>query len=322
MSHAPVKYILITAARNEEAFIGKTLQSVVQQTHLPERWTIVDDGSTDRTAEIIAPYAEKYSWIRLIRNPRRESRDFAAKANAVNAALQEMQDLKFEIVGNLDADTSFAPDYMEFLMQKFAADPKLGVAGTPFTEDSGYDSSRDSFEGENHVAGACQLFRRECWNDIGGYSANPAGGVDWIAVTTARIKGWTTRSFADKRCHHHRLIGTAGRGQIAALFSYGQKDYYLGGSPVWELFRLIYRTAKRPYFVGSLALGCGYIWAAARRLKRPVSPELMRFHRAEQMKKLRNILRSFLLLKRVDSFSSGTARNSLNPETQSRIRPT
>ena len=301
-----MKYILITAARNEEAFIGKTLQSVVQQTQLPERWTIVDDGSTDRTAEIIAPYAEKYSWIRLIRNPRRESRDFAAKANAVNAALREMQDLKFEIVGNLDADTSFAPDYMEFLMQKFAADPKLGVAGTPFTQDGGYDSTRDSFEGEDHVAGPCQLFRRECWNDIGGYVANPAGGVDWIAVMTARIKGWTARSFADKRYHHHRFMGTAGRSEVAALFSYGQKDYYLGGSPVWELFRVIFRTAKRPYVLGGLALGCGYTWAAARRLKRPVSPELMRFHRAEQMRKLRNIFRMTLRLKRADSFRTAS----------------
>src|SRR5207248_1512266 len=82
-----MKYILITAARNEEAFIAKTLESVVQQTQLPERWTIIDDGSTDRTAEIIAPYAEKCSWIRLIRNPRRESRNFAAKAYAANAGM-------------------------------------------------------------------------------------------------------------------------------------------------------------------------------------------------------------------------------------------
>jgi glycosyltransferase involved in cell wall biosynthesis len=302
MSHLPVKYVLITAARNEAALIDKTLQSVVQQTQLPECWTLVDDGSTDRTAEIIAPYAKKYSWIRLIRNPRRESRDFAAKAKAVNEALRQMRDVKFDILGNLDADTSFAPDYMEFLIQRFAADPKLGVAGTPFAEDNGYDSSRDSFEGENHVAGACQLFRRACWNDVGGYLASPAGGVDWIAVTTARAKGWRTRSFAEKRIYHHRLIGTAGRGPVAALFLYGQKDYQLGGSPVWELFRVIYRTAKRPYLLGGLALGCGYFWAAAKRLKRPVSPELMRFHRAEQMNKLRNIFRMTLRFKRVDSF--------------------
>ena len=140
-----------------------------------------------------------------------------------------MRSAKFDVVGNLDADVSFDPDYMEFVLEKFAQDPQLGVAGTPFTQDGGYDSSRDSFEGENYVAGPCQLFRYACFQDIGGYVANPAGGVDWIAVMTARMKGWTVRAFPEKRFHHHRSMGTAERGGLAALFSYGEKDYYLGG---------------------------------------------------------------------------------------------
>ena len=143
--------------------------------------------------------------------------------------------LDFEVIGNLDGDLSFEPDYLEFLMRKFLDDPRLGVAGTPFIE-NGYDSARDSFEGENHVAGGCQLFRRRCFEEIGGYIANHAGGVDWIAVTTARMKGWKTRSFPEKRFHHYRALGTAERGTMAALFSYGEKDYYLGNSPIWELF--------------------------------------------------------------------------------------
>ena len=77
-----------------------------------------------------------------------------------------------------------------FAIKKFETDLSLGVGGTPFTEDGGYDSTRDSFEGENYVAGPCQLFRHACWLDIGGYVANKAGGVDWIAVMTARMKGW------------------------------------------------------------------------------------------------------------------------------------
>jgi biofilm PGA synthesis N-glycosyltransferase PgaC len=301
-----VKYILITSARNEEAFIQRTLDSVVAQTRLPERWTIIDDGSTDRTAEIVDGYAQKYSWLTLIRNPKREGRNFAAKADAVNAALARSQDLDFAILGNLDADTSFAPDYMEFLMQKFAADPKLGVAGTPFTQEGGYDSTRDSFEGEYFVAGPIQMFRRECFKDIGGYTASPAGGVDWIAVMTARLKGWNTRSFADKRYHHHRLMGTAEKSPVAALFSYGQKDYYLGGSPLWQMFRVTYRLVKKPYIVGGLALLLGYVWAAIRRVKRPVSPELMKFNRSEQMKKLKGIFRSLLRMKKVKNFSVAT----------------
>src|ERR1700759_251873 len=153
-----MKYILITSARNEEAFIAETLKSVTTQTQLPERWVITDDGSTDRTAEIVDGFAQKFPWIKLIRNPKREGRNFAAKANAVNAALAQTQDVEFEVLGNLDADVSFDPDYMEFLMRKFSADPRLGVAGTPFTQAGGYDSTRDSFEGENFVAGPIQLF--------------------------------------------------------------------------------------------------------------------------------------------------------------------
>lgn len=299
-----MKYILITSARNEEAFIARTLDSVTAQTQPPERWTVIDDGSSDRTAEIVAGYAQKFPWLRLIRNPKREGRNFAAKATAVNTALAQSQDLAFDVLGNLDADTSFAPDYLEFLMQKFAADPKLGVAGTPFTQAGGYDSTRDSFEGENFVAGPIQLFRRDCFREIGGYTASPAGGVDWIALMTARLKGWTTRSFAEKRYHHHRLMGTAEKSPVAALFSYGQKDYYLGGSPLWQLFRVTYRVLKKPYIVGGLALFFGYLWAAVRRVPRPVSPELMRFHRAEQMKKLSGIFRSLLRLKKVENFSA------------------
>jgi glycosyltransferase involved in cell wall biosynthesis len=297
-----VNYVLITSARNEETFISQTLASVVAQTQLPKRWIITDDGSSDHTGEIVAEYAQKFPWIQLVRNPKRDGRNFAAKAENVNAALAQMKDLEFDVLGNLDADTSFAPDYMKFLMRKFSDDPKLGVAGTPFTQDGGYDSARDSFEGENYVAGPVQLFRRDCFREIGGYVANPAGGVDWIAVMEARLKGWRVHSFAEKRFHHFRSMGTAERGEVKALFSYGEKDYYLGGSPVWQMFRVIYRLAKKPYIVGGLALCGGYCWAAARRVKRPVSNELMRFHRADQMKKLKAIFRSVFKLKKVDNF--------------------
>ena len=307
-----MKYVLITAARNEETFIPLTLASVAAQTQLPERWIITDDGSTDRTAEIVAAFARQHPWITLVRNPRRAGRNFGAKAAAVNAALAQMSRLEFEVLGNLDADTSFDPDYMAFLMEQFSADPRLGVAGTPFTQAGGYDSTRDSFEGENFVAGPIQMFRRDCFREIGGYTASPAGGVDWIAVMTARLKGWTTRSFSARRFHHHRSMGTAEKSPVAALFSYGQKDYYLGGSPVWQGFRVTYRLAKKPYLLGGLALLAGYVWAAVRRVKRPVSDELMRFHRREQGLKLKAILRSLLRLKKVDNFRVGNAPSQTN----------
>jgi glycosyltransferase involved in cell wall biosynthesis len=297
-----MKYVLITPAHNEEAFIAKTIESMIAQIVPPERWVIVDDGSRDRTAEIVQNYVVRFPWIELVRRSPRLDRSFAGKVHAFNVGLQRVQAIQFDVLGNLDADLSFEPDYLEFLMQKFAETPDLGVAGTPFTEDGGYDSARDSFEGENHVAGGCQLFRRQCFEEIGGYIPNPAGGIDWIAVTTARMKGWKTRSFAEKRFHHYRALGTAGRSSMASSFSYGEKDYYLGNSPVWQLFRVLYRLTKPPVFVDGAALFSGYCWAAVRRIKRPVSRELLKFHRREQMKKLRAILRTLVRFRKVDSF--------------------
>lgn len=300
-----MNYVLITPARNEETFIEQTITSVCAQTLVPLRWVIVDDGSTDRTGEISEQYAAQHHWIEVVRRPRNLERSFAGKVHAFNAGLDRVKSLQFEVLGNLDADLTFDSNYLAFLISKFEADPKLGVAGTPFLE-PGYDSAKDSFEGENHVAGGCQLFRYSCFRDIGGYVPNRAGGIDWVAVTTARMKGWRTRSFQEKRFNHHRVLGTAERNILASLFSYGEKDYYLGGSPLWQVFRIPYRMAKRPLIIGGAALFLGYVWAALRRIPRAVSDELMQFHRREQMRKLATILRGLVGRKSVDNFSLGT----------------
>jgi len=108
-----MKYVLITAARNEEKFIQGTIRSVVAQTRLPERWVIVDDGSTDRTAEIVARYTKDYRWIELIRRPQRKDRNFAGKVHAFNDGLARVQPIEAELIGNLDADVSFGPDHFD-----------------------------------------------------------------------------------------------------------------------------------------------------------------------------------------------------------------
>jgi glycosyltransferase involved in cell wall biosynthesis len=296
------KYALITAARNEQAFIEKTLLSVVAQTVLPVKWVIVNDGSSDATPEIIENYAKGHDWITRLDMPVHRDRSFAAKAFCINAGYDHLKNMDFEIVGNLDADISFESGFFEFLLSKFIGDQSIGVAGTVFREE-GYDSSFDSFEGEKHVAGQCQLFRRKCFEEIGGYTPHAAGGVDWIAVTHARMNGWVTRAYREKYFFHHRHLGTAERGSIASKFSYGEKDYYLGNHPLWEFFRVCYQLKNKPLFIGGMALGAGYLWGLLNRVKRPVSGELMAFHRKEEMQKLRAIFRSILRLKRVDNFS-------------------
>ena len=282
---------------------------MVAQTVPPERWIIVDDGSMDNTAEIVGEYAKRYPWIELVHRPQRSDRNFAAKVHAFNVGYQRVQSLQVELIGNLDADISFRPDHFEFLIEKFLEDPTLGVAGTAYTEQD-WDSTRDSFEGESSVHGACQLFRERCFKDIGGYVPNQAGGIDWIAVTTARMKGWKTRNFPARQFRHHRPMGTAERGPVGAMFDYGKKDYFLGGSPIWELFRVTYRMTKSPVLIGGLALFSGFCWAALRRVERPVSRELMQFHRREQMKRLRAILGTIVRFHKVEKYYLETQRNS------------
>jgi len=293
--------VLITPARDEEAYIGRALESVVNQTVRPIRWVIVDDGSVDQTPAIVANFVERYPWIQLVRRPQGSERSFASKVLAFNAGYACLAGLEYDVLGSLDADVSFAPDYIEFLLDCCAADRDLGVAGTFFVED-GYDSSRDSFEGNAHVAGGCQLFRRQCFEDIGGFIPHEAGGVDWIAVTTARMKGWKTRALEEKSFFHHRRLGTAQRGAIAAMFYSGEKDYFLGKHPWPQLLRVLYRMTKKPIVLGGLALFLGYTSAMLLHKKRPITPKLMQFRRREDRVKLFRMVNAVLHLRPVDKF--------------------
>lgn len=284
-----LEYVLITPAHNEEAYIELTIQSVIAQTILPKRWIIVSDGSTDATEEIVERYLPGRPWMELVRLPPRTERHFAAKVNAFNAGYERVRGLEFDVIGNLDGDVSFGPDYFEYLLEKFASDSKLGVAGTHYVEGE-FHSFRDSYINVRHVNGQCQVFRRACFEDIGGYVPIKGGGIDWIAVTTARMKGWTTRSYSGRIFYHHRKMGTAGTSELGARFHYGKKDYFLGGHPLWQLFRSAFQITKKPYVFGGLALLAGYFWCWFRRVERPISPELMRFHRAEQMARLKQLV--------------------------------
>jgi poly-beta-1,6-N-acetyl-D-glucosamine synthase len=284
-----LRYVLITPARNEERFIRMTAEAVVAQTHAPLRWVIVSDGSTDGTDGIVEEYRRQYPWITLIRMPERRERNFAAKVHCFNVGLDTVKDLPFDVIGSLDADITFGPDYFDFLMGKLSDNPRLGVTGTPFVENG--RQYNYLFTNVEHVSGACQLFRRECFEAIGGYQPIRGGGIDWVAVTTARLKGWQTRTFTEKTCLHHRPIGTGSAGKFGALFRHGKKDYYLGGHPLWQVLRCAYQATRPPYIIGGLCLMAGYLSALFQRTKRPIPQELVDFQRAEQMARLRAFVR-------------------------------
>ena len=272
----PLDYVLITPARNEAAFIERTLQSVVAQTILPKRWIIVSDGSTHGTDEIVRKYQPGREWLELIRLPERKECNFAGKVNVVNTGYDRVKVLAFDVVGNLDADVSFGKDYMEYLLGRFERDPKLGVAGTHCIEGD-FHSYPDRYLNVDHVNGQIQLFRRACFEEIGGDVLIEGGGIDWGAVTAVRTKGWTTYSFCDRTFNQHRKMKTSGSGELRARLHYGKKGCLLGEHPVWKLFRGAFQMAQKPYVVGSLGLMAGYAFWWLTSHDCPILPELMAF---------------------------------------------
>jgi len=284
-----LRYVIITPARNEAQFIELTLNSVTSQTVLPLKWVIVSDGSKDGTDGIVEKYAAQHPWIELVRMPERAERHFAGKVHAFNAGYARVRDTEYDVIVSLDADISFDAYHFGFLLDKLSADGGLGLVGTPFREVSGetYDYRFVNIE---HVSGACQVFRRECFEAIGGYVPVEGGSIDHIAVITARMKGWKTRTFTEMICVHHREMGTAQRSILRSRFKLGIKDYAVGNHPLWEVFRTAYQMTKTPLGFGGLALGTGYFWAMFRHLERPVSRDLIDFHRREQMQRLKKIL--------------------------------
>ncbi len=285
---ARCRYVVVTPARNEAENIERTIKSMVAQSWRPVKWVVVSDGSTDGTNDIVQRYAQVHSWIELVRLEDRKDRNFAGKVGAFNAGFGRVKDVSYDVIGNMDADISFDGEYFNFLMERFAENPGLGVGGTPFREEGeGYDFRYSSTD---HVSGACQMFRRECFEAIGGYVPVKGGGIDVIAVLTARMKGWQTRTFTETSYEHHRKMGSAKHGAVTIRFKDGEKDYYLGGHPFWELFRFVYQMTKPPFIIGGCALLAGYVWSWVRGVERPISNELMQFRRRDQMRRLRHLV--------------------------------
>lgn len=280
-------YVLITAARNEQAHIENTIRSVIAQTVLPLRWVIVSDGSTDRTDEIVRGYANTWRFIELLRAGTHRTHSFASKVYALSQGARRFGQTAFEFIGHLDGDVSFGPSYFADLLERFDRDPNLGVAGGGIYE---WDGSKYSPRRENSirsVAGAVQMFRRQCYDSIGGFLPLEHGGSDWCAEVTARMKGWRVQSFPDLAVYHHR----AARGWVGRLrrrYQEGLMDFSLGSHPLFEIAKLARRLRSSPPVLGSLVRLCGFAWAACRGEKRIVSNQFVLYLRAEQTARLRN----------------------------------
>jgi glycosyltransferase involved in cell wall biosynthesis len=284
-SAAYKKYVLVTAAYNEEAYIKKALQSVVTQSLLPTKWIIVSDGSTDRTDEIVRTYADRYEFIKLHRITERHDRNFAAQVHAINLGFAQLRGIDYDYIGNLDADISLECTYFARLLQRFEMDPHLGLAGGSIYEESHGKFRYRKNNNLRSVAHGVQMFRRDCMKALGGYMPLPYGGPDWHAEVSARMSGWRVEAFAELPAFHHRPTGTAG-GLLRYWCRQGLMDFSLGSHPLFEVVKLVKRLPSKPYVLGALARLAGFAWAHYRRDRRPVSAEFVHFLRNEQKRRL------------------------------------
>ena len=281
-------YVLMTAAWNEEKYIERPLQAIAAQTLPPRQWVVVSDGSTDRTDEIVLRYAQKYPFIRLYRMPASHQRSFAAQVDAINAGYEQQKHLDFDFVGNLDADLSFEPDYFERLIAEFHADCTLGMAGGTIWDLDPKDGSfaPRRLNRQHSVMHGVQLFRRECFDDLGGYQRLPYGSPDWHAEVFLRMRGWRVRSLPHLKAFHYRPTGSAGKGVLWYSYRQGLADRSLGTHPLFELAKVARRAPSKYLGLNALAELAGFVQAYLRGEKPVASEEFVKYLRHEQMDRL------------------------------------
>lgn len=282
-------YVLVTAARNEADNIVRTVESVLAQTVLPDRWVIVDDGSTDGTFELAERAAADHPAVTVIRRPEGAAEDFASKVRAVNTGTEAIGDIVHDLIGNLDADVSMGPTYFEQLLERFVTRPRLGIAGGLIVEDH-HGRLREQRISANSVAGAVQLFRRACYDQIGGLRPLRLGGEDAAAEILARMHGWEVETFFDLRVRHHGRVLNRKRTLVGAWFARGIVNRTLGYSPSFQFAVCAYRATEAPYLLGGACMLAGYAAAVVRGVPVALPPEAVAFLRTEQRDRLREAL--------------------------------
>jgi biofilm PGA synthesis N-glycosyltransferase PgaC len=286
------RYVLLTAAKDEEEYIGRVLECVLSQTLLPVAWFIVDDGSSDKTAAIIERMALQYPLIRLQSAGSRGGRNFGSQYKAIMAAYALAKSYDFEFVGVVDADQ--APerkDYYESILQEFERNPKLGVAsGFIYERANGKWKVRP--ENSDDSVAASAFFRRACFDQVGGYTPLYYGGSDWLIQIEAKMAGWEIKTRPDLHILHYRPTSSAG-GIWRGRFRAGLMDASFGSDPVFQLLKCCRRVETHPVFLGSLVRFCGYLWWKLTSRKLLIQPEKVAFLRKEQRAKLWRWITSF-----------------------------
>jgi glycosyltransferase involved in cell wall biosynthesis len=277
------RVILISPVRNEASHIVRTARALQAQTRQPDLWLVVDDNSDDATPRLLRELELEIPFMRVIATPPRHTapgRDrlaLAAEARAFNFALATLAEDPYTHIGKLDGDIELPPDYFERLLAQFELDPRLGIGGGVLLEPgrSGWQSDPVP---AYHVRGALKLYSRACFAAIGGVEERL--GWDTIDETYARMRGYTTRNFAELVARHHRPIGTAD-GALRGRARHGECAYILHYGLLWVTLRSLKEARLWPVGISGAAFLYGYLRAALRSQPRVDDDEFRRFVRRE-----------------------------------------
>jgi len=276
-------YVVVTPVRDEEAYLPKTIESMVAQTILPRQWVIVNDGSTDSTGQLIDDAARQYPWVRGVHRADRGSRKWGAGIiEAFYDGYHALGATNWQFMSKLDGDLSFEPDYFERMLDKFHADPRLGVGGGVLYHEEGGRRVLEK-NPEFHVRGGVKIFRRECWESIEGLWVGP--GSDTVDEVKANMLGWTSKSFLDIQMTHHRFTGSSW-GRWGGLVKDGKIDYVTGYHPLFLAAKSIIRLFRKPFLIGSVAHVYGYLSARIQRMPRVDDPKVIGYLRQQQLARL------------------------------------
>ena len=281
-------YVLITPAYNEAALIPQTIESVLAQTVLPLKWIVVDDGSTDQTADIVNQHIARFPFMECCHRVRRPGETYyGSNVYAILQGYERLKDLSFDYLAILDADIVLGPDYYEQVMRRFDANRELGIATGTYLEEIG-GRMVEAVIDRRSTPKALQVFRRACYERIGGYIPCRNGGEDTCTEIMARMNGWQTWSFPEIRVIHRRPIGEGDGGVVLrARFRQGLSDYCVASHPLFMLAKSMRRCFKeKPYVLAGLARLCGFAYGYIVREPRQIPRDARRYVRKEQMRRL------------------------------------
>jgi glycosyltransferase involved in cell wall biosynthesis len=267
----------------------RTLDSVAAQSIPPALWIVVDDGSTDETPQILADYARRLPFLRVVRRTDRGGRSVGPGViEAFYAGLQGVDLERFDYLCKLDMDLDLPPRYFEGLMQRMEAEPRLGsTSGKPYFHHPRTGRVLPEVCGDEMTLGASKFYRLACFREIGGFVRQVMW--DGIDCHRARMLGWLAESVDDEalRFLHLRPMGSSQKGIWHGRVRAGFGQYFMGTSPLYYLVVAASRLPRHPPLYGSIAMLWGYFSSAARGTPRYQDGEFRRFLRRYQHLALR-----------------------------------